>query len=255
MLFLDESWHNRIMIEYTLDGKVAVIYLARHEKRNALNLEMTRGLNSAFDQVERDQPRIVVLTGQGSSFCAGADLDGALYDANFLGKHIDFLLRVQTTEIPVIAALNGPAMGAGLQLALAADIRIMDSAAKIGVPAPKIGVTVDAWTLKRCANLVGWGHARSLFFCLEEFSAQKCADIGFANKIADQTTAIDFAKVLSLMAPLTLRHYKKVFNDDGALNEVTENLQAAMLDVWKSEDLERGKQARITRILPGFTGS
>lgn len=243
------------MITYTVQEKVGIIEIARHEKRNALNLEMTQQFHSILDTIEHDKPRLIAITGQGSSFCAGADLDGSLYDENFLREHVSVLHRLQSIDVPVVAVINGPAMGAGLQLALAADIRLMSPQAKIGIPAPKIGITVDAWTIKRLSAIIGNGHARTLLFCLEDFNAEKCLATGFANKISSKEEAFDFVHFLSVLAPLTFRHYKKAFNDDRARDDVDPEIHQAMVDVWTSQDLERGKEARVTRIFPDFQGN
>ena len=161
----------------------------------------------------------MILTGAGSVFCAGADLSGPVYEQSFLDKLLATLRLIEDIPMPVIAALNGPALGAGLQLALAADLRVMSPSSFCAVPAAKIGVTVDEWTIKRLVSLVGAGDAAGILLGCESMSAERAHVVGFANRIGDLGEAQRWAAMIATLAPLTLRHYKLVLGDDGARDE------------------------------------
>ncbi|MFT3899187.1 MAG: enoyl-CoA hydratase [Gordonia sp. (in: high G+C Gram-positive bacteria)] len=242
------------MIHSSTSGAVTTIELARPEKRNALNEEMVAGLANAFRQAVDADARAIVLTGQGSVFCAGADLSGPVYDREFLDRLIDTLKQIESTPIPVIAALNGPAMGAGLQLAMAADLRVMAPGALIAIPAAKIGVAVDEWTIRRLVSLVGAGPAAGILIGCEGLGAERAEQLGFANRLGDLDEAQSWAASIASLAPLTLRHYKLVLNGDGARDEPPAERVAAMMAAWTSEDLEEGKAARREKRLPVYHG-
>ncbi|WP_171014241.1 enoyl-CoA hydratase-related protein, partial [Gordonia sp. GAMMA] len=148
------------MIHSTTDGAVVTIELDRADKRNALNDEMLAGLSDAFDAALGSGARAIVVTGRGPVFSAGADLSGPVYEKGFLDTLVGTLKKIESSPVPVLAALNGSAIGAGLQLAMAADLRVMAPDAIAGIPAAKLGVAVDEWTIRRLVSLVGAGQAR-----------------------------------------------------------------------------------------------
>lgn len=242
------------MIHSSADGAVVTVELDRTDKRNALDEEMVNGLSEAFTAAVEEQARAIVLTGRGPVFCAGADLSGPVYDRTFLDRLIATLQQIETTPVPVIAALNGSALGAGLQLAMAADLRVMAPDALAGIPAAKIGVAVDEWTIRRLVSLVGSGQARGMLIGCDPLSADRAHALGFANRIGDLDDARHWAATIADLAPLTLQHYKMVLNGDGARDEPEADRLAAMMRAWESEDLAEGRAARVQRRAPRFTG-
>src|SRR6195952_5848531 len=136
------------MLDVSVDGSVATLTLNRPERRNALNTEQCANLSRAVTEVVADGARAIVLTGAGSSFCSGADF-GEVYGDGFRDALYGMLHDVAEAPVPVIAAVNGPAIGAGLQLAIACDLRVADSSAVFGLPTAKLGVAVDPWTIRR----------------------------------------------------------------------------------------------------------
>src|SRR5699024_6003921 len=131
------------------------IEIRRHERRNALNLQLCRDLKQEVETVATDA-RCIVITGQGTSFCAGADLDG-VYGPEFIDALYSMLYTLCSVPVPVIAAVNGPAIGAGTQLAIACDIRICAPTARFAIPTARNGMAVDPWTIRRLRDLVGSG--------------------------------------------------------------------------------------------------
>ncbi|ALG83818.1 enoyl-CoA hydratase [Gordonia phthalatica] len=242
------------MIVSTATGNVTTIELAREEKRNALNEEMVEGLSKAFTKAVKDGARVIVLTGRGKVFSAGADLSGPVYDEAFLDQLVALIKQIESTPVPVIAALNGAALGAGLQLAMAADLRVMVPTALAGIPAAKIGVAIDEWTIRRLTSLVGTGLARGMLIGCDPLTAEKAEALGFANRIGDLAVAQEWAAQIALLAPLTLRHYKLVFTGDGARDEAPADRTEAMRAAWLSDDVQEARAARVEKRAPVFTG-
>ncbi|MGV9824042.1 MULTISPECIES: enoyl-CoA hydratase [unclassified Gordonia (in: high G+C Gram-positive bacteria)] len=242
------------MIDSHADGAVTTIALDRPDKRNALNDDVVTQLAAAFNGAVDSGARVIVLTGHGSVFSAGADLSGPVYDPAFLEKLVAVLKQIETTPVPVIAALNGSALGAGLQLAMAADLRVMAPDAIAGIPAAKIGVAVDEWTIRRLVSLVGAGQARGMLIGCDPLSADRAHALGFANRIGDLADAQHWASAIAEFAPLTLQHYKLVLNGDGARDDAPADRQQAMLRAWESDDLAEGRAARSEKRKPQFTG-
>ncbi|MFW0795779.1 enoyl-CoA hydratase [Gordonia sp. CPCC 205515] len=242
------------MIHSSAEGAVVTIELDRADKRNALDEAMVEGLSSSFAEAVDAGARVIVLTGRGSVFCAGADLSGPVYDPKFLDTLVSTLQQIETTPVPVIAALNGSALGAGLQLAMAADLRVMSPHALAGIPAAKIGVAVDEWTIRRLVSLVGAGQARGMLIGCDPLTADRAHALGFANRIGDLTDAQHWAATIAELAPLTLQHYKLVLNGDGARDEPAADRLAAMMRAWESDDLAEGREARAQKRTPKFVG-
>lgn len=243
------------MIGYTLEENVAVIEFQRPEARNALNPEIMDGLEAAFDRAEADGAFVIVLTGQGTVFSAGADLrSGAVLDKDFMTRVIRFYQRVESMKQIVVAALNGPAYGAGVQMAMVADLRVLDPSASIAIPAAKLGVTIDKWTLRRLADLVGGGHARGVLMAAQKIEADKLAALGFANAIGDREAALEFARGIAKLAPLSLQNYKALFKNDAAREPLTEDEEARLRAVWDSEDIKEAIMARFEKREPRFQG-
>lgn len=242
------------MIVSSTTGNVTTIELAREEKRNALNEAMVQDLSQAFTAAVDGGARVIVLTGRGKVFSAGADLSGPVYDETFLDQHVRLIEQIEATPVPVIAALNGAALGAGLQLAMAADLRVLVPEALAGIPAAKIGVAIDEWTVRRLTSLVGAGTARGMLIGCDPLTADRALALGFANRLGGLHEAQRWAAEIAEFAPLTLRHYKMVFNGDGARDEAPAERVAAMRAAWLSEDVQEARAARAEKRQPVFTG-
>src|SRR5690606_28973746 len=146
-----------VLLERREEG-VLVLTLNRPSKRNALSLELCERLGDAVRQGARDS-RAIVVTGAGSTFCAGADLD-EVYGEEFLEALQGMIRSITSTPVPVVAAVNGPAIGGGTQLALACDLRVATETARFAIPTARNGLAVDPWTIRRLSEIVGGGHAR-----------------------------------------------------------------------------------------------
>ncbi|MFI2284502.1 enoyl-CoA hydratase [Nocardia beijingensis] len=241
------------MLGVSRDGDVVTIELQREERRNALNHELVTLLREAVLAAVADQARAIVLTGRGPVFSAGADLSG-VYSGDFLSGLLDMLHAIESAPVPVISAINGAAIGAGVQLALASDLRVIAPEAYIAVPAAKLGITVDRWTVRRLAALIGGGPARTVLLGAAQISADDAYTFGFANRIGTVADAQAWAKHIAALAPLSLRHMKLVLNDDGTREPETAQQRAALEAAWTSEDAKEGRLARQEKRPAKFVG-
>jgi enoyl-CoA hydratase len=244
------------MIDLTWHGRVAVITLNRPEKRNALNIELCNALRDAVRSAVAGGTRAIVLTGNGTSFCSGADL-GGVYTADFRDALYDMLRTVTDATVPVVAAVNGPAIGAGTQLALAADLRVAAPTAVFGIPTAKIGLAVDPWTIRRFALLAGPGTARAVLLACDQLDAEQARSCGFVARVGTVDDAIAWAEDLAELAPLTVGYSKQVLNSlfEPELDPVaSKELFEAFEGCWASEDLVEGARARAEKRPPRFEG-
>lgn len=242
------------MIGITRSSEVVTLELRRHDKRNALDVDMCTRLRDAVEQAVVDDARVIVITGEGSSFCAGADLSGGAYAAQFPDALLAMLRSIDSAPVPVMAAVNGPAIGAGCQLALACDLRVVDDYGRFAIPVAKLGLAVDNWTVRRLVCLAGGGPARSVLLGAESIGAERAFEVGLANRIGDHEAAQQWAQTIAALAPLTLRHLKLVLNDDGTLAPANDLQQAAFAAAWSSQDKLEARAARAEKRMPRFEG-
>ncbi|QIS17564.1 enoyl-CoA hydratase [Nocardia terpenica] len=240
------------MLAVSRDGDVVTIELQRPERRNALNEELVAALQEAVTTAAADA-RVIVLTGQGSVFSAGADLTG-VYSMPFLDGLRAMLRTIESLPVPVIAAVNGGAVGAGVQLAMASDLRVMSPDSYLAIPAAKLGITVDGWTVRRLVSLIGGGPARTVLLGAESVSAADAYTFGFANRIGTLADAQAWAKSIAELAPLSLRHLKLVLNDDGTRDDASPEQAEALQAAWLSADAQEARQARVEKRAAKFEG-
>ncbi|MGV9616386.1 enoyl-CoA hydratase [Nocardia xishanensis] len=241
------------MLGVSRDGDVVTIELQREERRNALNHELVTRLREAVLAAVAEGARVIVLTGRGPIFSAGADLSG-VYSDDFLSDLLDMLHTIESVPVPVISAINGGALGAGVQLALASDLRVIAPDAYIAIPAAKLGITVDRWTVRRLVSLIGGGPARTILLGAERVPAADCYSFGFANKLGTLADAQEWAKSIAELAPLSLRHMKLVLNDDGTREPESAQQRAALEAAWTSADAHEGRTARAEKRAAKFVG-
>lgn len=242
------------MIGQTRDGDVVTLELQRPERRNALNTELCVALREGIENAVAADARVIVITGQGSSFCAGADLGGDDFPEEF-PESLERLLRaVDGAPIPIVAAINGPAVGAGTQLAIASDLRVVADGAFFEIPSTRLGIAVNNWTIKRLASLAGGSVARTILMGGERLDADRAYASGLANKRGDLAVAQEWASAITELAPLALRHLKLVFNDDGTQDEPTTEQWVAFGAAWTSEDMKEARLARKEKRKPKFLG-
>lgn len=241
------------MIHLDDRGTVALLTIDRPHRRNALDHEALEGLLDAHRR--SGSARVVVLTGAGGHFCAGADLTG-VEDGAFTDLLREVLATLRDDPRPILAAVDGAALGAGTQLAIACDLRVATPSARFGIPAAKLGLMVDHWTIQRLSLLAGAGPTRAMLLGAETYTGDDAHVLGFVQRIGDLDAALGWADELAALAPLTLSGMKLALNrlempvgrgDDPAV-------QAAWDAAWGSEDLAEGIAAFRAKRRPVFRG-
>lgn len=237
------------MIHSTWLDQVCLITLDRPERKNALDRPGLDQLAGALGLAAERHARVVVLTGAAGAFCSGADLT-ALEDEGFREAVVAVLTGL--TEFPActIAAIDGPALGAGAQLAVACDLRVATEASVIGIPAARLGVVLDSWTVRRVVALAGGATARAMLLAAEAMTAAEAHRIGLVQRLGDLTAALAWAEEIAQLAPLSIAGHKlalEQLDDTGAV-------RAARDAAWSSADLAEGRAAFLDKRAPRFTG-
>jgi enoyl-CoA hydratase len=244
------------MIGVTRDGHVTTLELQRPERRNALNSELVDGLREAVEKAATEDVRAIVITGQGTVFCAGADLSGDVFAADFPDRALALNLAIDKVPMPVIGAINGPAIGAGVQLAMICDLRVVAPEAFFQFPIAKYGLALDNWSVRRLASLAGYGRARGMLLAAEKLTADDALQTGMANRIGTVADAQAWAQEIAGLAPLSLQHSKRVLNDDGAYSPEWPTLHKELFDkAWGSQDVIEAQVARVEKRPPRFQGA
>ena len=247
------------------DGAIAEIGL----NNGPLNL-VTRELLRAFsailtDLAARNEIRCVILHGgQGRAFCAGSDMkEFAEVRNNATEQKIlpeDMVLRqLAGMPMPTIAALDAPALGGGLEIALACDLRVCKSGVTLGLPESRIGGLAGNGSV-RLARLVGAGRAKELLFTGETISAEQALAWGIVNRVASGSTALEtareLARTIASRGPLSNRLSKKLVEAslDLPLDAALSMSTAAQQQIFDSKDLHEGAAAFFAKRAPKFTG-
>jgi enoyl-CoA hydratase len=244
------------MIGVTQTEAVMTIELQRPERRNALNSRLVDELREAIQKAGDDgSTRAIVLTGQGTVFCAGADLSGDAFAADYPDRLVELHKVMDAAPIPVIGAINGPAIGAGLQLAMQCDLRVAAADAFFQFPTSKYGLALDNWSIRRLSSLVGHGRARAMLLTAEKLTAEVALQTGMVNRIGTLPDAQAWAAEVAGLAPLAIQHAKRVLNDDGSIEEAWPEHKELFDRAWSSQDVVEAQVARIEKRPPKFQGA
>ena len=243
------------MIGVTQAEAVMTIELQRPERRNALNSQLAEELCEAVQKATTENVRAIVLTGQGTVFCAGADLTGDAFAADYPDRLIELNHAVDAAPMPVIGAINGPAIGAGLQVAMVCDLRVVAPEAFFQFPTSKYGLALDNWSIRRLSSLVGHGRARAMLLTAEKLTAETALQTGMANRIGTLADAQAWAAEIAGLAPLALQHAKRVLNDDGSIEEPSPAQKELFDKAWGSQDVIEAQVARVEKRPPKFQGA
>jgi enoyl-CoA hydratase/3-hydroxyacyl-CoA dehydrogenase len=258
--------YEAIKIEIYKETKVAKIILNRPNKANAFHADMMAELNKALGELEKNaDAQCVVITGAGANFCGGADVSafagGKVEEAfNFSEAPHDVFTRIETYPKPVIAAINGAAMGGGLELALACDIRIMNRTAMVRLPELTLGLLPGAGATQRLGRLIGWARAKEMILLADPVYADKALDWGIVNFVAEPADynklVNDTAAKLAGGAPVAQRFAKGLLYYGAQADQRTGlYLEAAISgDIALTKDLNEGLTAMNYRRTPKFSG-
>lgn len=239
-------------ILYEQKGAYAVLTINREKALNALNSQVLDELNEALDAVNLDEVRALVITGAGAkSFVAGADIGemSTLTKAEgeaFGKKGNDVFRKIETFPIPVIAAVNGFALGGGCELSMSCDIRICSDNAVFGQPEVGLGITPGFGGTQRLARLVGAGMAKQMIYTARNIKADEAYRIGLVNAIypAEELmpAAEKMAAGIAKNAPIAVRNCKKAINDglDATMDEALVIEEKLFGDCFETEDQKYG---------------
>lgn len=241
------------MIHREERGPVSLVTIDRQNRRNAVDHEALEALHAALRASAAS--RVVVLTGAGGHFCAGADLSGVEDDA-FRVELAQVLRDLRDLSAPTVAAVEGAALGAGTQLALACDLRVATPDARFGVPAARLGLMVDEWTVQRLAMLCGQGPASAMLLAAETISGREAHALGLVQRLGDLDAALAWAGDISALAPLTIAGHKLALNglEPAVEGRDSVGFEGAFRRAWNSEDLQEGLAAFREGRRPHFHG-
>jgi 2-(1,2-epoxy-1,2-dihydrophenyl)acetyl-CoA isomerase len=260
---------NPVVLEKCEAG-VATLVLNRPDRLNALNNELAMALNEALERIASDENiNVVVLTGAGRAFCAGGDLAviGAGRATNdiaslepLLRSGMRAVLQIRTMRQPVIAAVNGPAAGAGMNIALAADIRIASETATFGQNFAKIGLFPDYGGTYFLPQLIGPARAAEMFYTGDMIDAQAALRLGLVNSVVApaqlEAETKTLAEKISCGPSIAIRAVKHLLfgSEKARLMKALEHEVAEQMKCFSSEDCSEGLSAFHQKRKPCFKG-
>ena len=210
-------------ITYEVEGQIGIITINRPKALNALNSAVLDELDKTLDAVDQEAIRCLILTGAGEkSFVAGADIGemSTLTKAEgeaFGKKGNDIFRKLETFPIPVIAAVNGFALGGGCEISMSCDIRICSENAVFGQPEVGLGITPGFGGTQRLARIVGTGKAKEMIYGARNIKAEEAYRIGLVNNVYPAEELMPAAKKLASTiarnAPIAVRNCKRAINE------------------------------------------
>ena len=239
-------------VKYEVEGAVGVITIDRQKALNALNSQVLEELDATFDAVDVNTVRCLILTGAGEkSFVAGADIGemSTLTKAEgeaFGKKGNDVFRKIETFPIPVIAAINGFALGGGCEISMSCDIRICSDNAVFGQPEVGLGITPGFGGTQRLARIVGVGKAKEMIYGGRNIKADEAYRIGLVNNVYTieelMPAAKKLASIIASNAPIAVRNCKKAINDglDVSMDEAIVIEEKLFGDCFETEDQKAG---------------
>jgi enoyl-CoA hydratase/carnithine racemase len=250
------------------NGSTLIVTLNRPERLNAVSLPLYRGLIDALREAERDRAvRAVVLTGAGRAFCVGADLK-AHGEAELTREQRRAYVRtgqqahraLQRCAKPIVAAVNGHAIGAGLELALSSDYVIVAANAKLRFPEIGLGTFVGGGTVYTLPRRAGLLRAKELLLFGDFFTPADAVEWGIANRVVDETevlnSALEVARRLAEKAPVSLSYARRLLNEATHMDPPRAlDLEArALLACMETADWSEGVRAFAEKRKPEFRG-
>lgn len=251
-------------IKYEVNEHIAKLTMNRPDALNALNSEVLDELDKVLDEIKENKDiRVLIITGEGRSFIAGADIKemsdlGGLEAKHFGNKGLAVFRKLELLPIPVIAQINGFALGGGCELAMSCDIRIASTKALFGQPEVHLGLIPGFGGTQRLQRLVGQGWAKYLIYSAENIKADKALEIGLVQNVVEpeelENTVNELANAIASQAPIAVRLAKEAINT-GAQVDIDQAMKVeenAFGLVFTTEDKNVGTKAFIEKQNPEF---
>lgn len=248
------------VVFYRQENFVGIVTIERPEALNALNSEVLGELNQVFANIDLETTRVVLLTGSGTkSFVAGADISEMMplnrsQGAKFSNKGNEIFRKIENFPIPVIAVVNGFALGGGCEIAMSCDFRVCSENAVFGQPEVGLGITPGFGGTQRLARLIGAGKAKELIYTGNAIKADEALRIGLVNHIFPQEQlmeeAMKIANKIAKNAPFAVRASKKAINEGLELDIDRAIIIEEKLfgDCFTTEDQKTGMNAFLNKI-------
>jgi enoyl-CoA hydratase/carnithine racemase len=249
---------------------VARLTLNRPDSRNALDHELLDGLAAAMPDLDRGiELRCVLITGGGRAFSAGYDIaaiprETFERDAEALVAHPFHaaLEAIAAHPWPVIAAINGHALGGGLELTLTCDLRLCARGAKLGMPPAKLGLIYGHTGLRRFIDAIGVPRTKELFLTGRNLDAERAEEIGLVHEVVDDAEleglAIEWAAEVAANAPLSMKGNKHAIDTLNSYPRITEEQERELIELrescFRSEDFREGISAFAEKRKPAWKG-
>lgn len=251
-------------IKYEVSEGIGYVTINRPKALNALNMDVLTDLYAAFTEIETDEAvKAVIVTGEGKAFVAGADIAqmsqlNALEGREMMIMGHKVMNLIEAVEKPVIAAVNGFALGGGCELAMACDIRIASEKAKFAQPEVGLGIIPGFGGTQRLARLVGKGMAKYMIMTAEMISAAEAYRIGLVEKVAApeelMDEAVKVAKTIASKAPIAIATAKSAINNgfDMDMKSASKFEIETFTAAFGSEDKTEGMAAFLEKRAPEF---
>ncbi len=238
---------------------IAIVTINRPEALNALNSDVLDDISAAFDSINPDEARCVIITGSGTkSFVAGADIGQMSTMTKEEGKEFgikgnNLFLKIENFPVPVIAAINGYCLGGGNELAMSCDIRICSENAMFGQPETGLGITPGYGGTQRLGRIINIGKAKELLFTASNIKAPEALELGLVTAVYPQEelmpAALKMAGKIAKNAPIAVRAAKKAMNEGRALpiDQAVQIEEELFGSCFETEDQIEGMKAFLEK--------
>lgn len=245
---------------------IGYLTLNRPEVRNAFNQEMIDELREALRLIDKDKEiRVLIITGAGKAFQAGADIaELSLMDPMSILRWNEGIVRINAAlerlRQPVIAAINGAAMGGGLELTISCTLRVIEESAKMALPEVKLGIIPGTGGTQRLPRLIGKGLAAELLLTGDVISAEDAYRVGLVNRVVPDGEAVEAAEELAQKimanAPIAVEMAKDALEigKDLPLEHAVQYSQKNCAICFSTKDMKEGMNAFLEKRKPNFTG-